>query len=188
MKTIETLAKTEGAHWIDHTEDMLLRFDEVMFPDKQHLLYSDTNITNHITYQDEHEAYLFNSKGYFDVLKVGLIKDEVRPEMAFYEVQRRAVILSAYAVRLRAWEIFRMPLRSLQELVRDERVPWAWRKLICQHPTLKGYDHKCRGALLRTSEGRCAAQNIDLSIVSTLANQAYRASYPTEWLRPFVLT
>lgn len=188
MTTIDVLATTERYRWIDHTEDMLLRYDSIMFPDEQHLLYSDAKITNHITYQDEREAYLFNSEGYFNVLKDGLAKEKVTPDMAFYEVERRAVILSAYAVRLRAWEIYDPPLRSLHELMRDDRVPWKWRKLIFEDSKLRALELRSRGALRKTRDGLNSAQSVDLSIVATLANQAYRSGQPTVWLRPFVLT
>ncbi len=186
--TIDVLAVNEGSHWIHHTENLLLHLDALMFPSEQHAVYTHADITGHITYQSEHEAYFFNSAKYFEALKMTFLRENISPDMSFYEAQRRAVVLAAYAVRLRAWELYRVPMRSLSVAICDERIPWEVRRSLRQNEKVGTYDRLSRGRLRTMTSGRIAAENLDLVIVSSLANHAYRNGIPMDWLRPFILT
>lgn len=188
MMTIDILASQEGAQWIDHTENLLLNFDATMFPEEKHLIYTTSDIDGDITYQDEHEAYLFNSVQYFEGLKNRLVQYNIPVQESFYEVQRTAVALSAYATRLRAWELFAVPLRTLPDVCRDERIPWDARRMLRSSQEVQRFAEKTLGARRNLPSGIAASRSIDLTIVATLANYAYRNGLPTEWLRPFILT
>lgn len=186
--SIDVLAVDEGARWITETENLLLRLDSIMFPTEQHAVYSDADITGHITYQGEHEAYFFNSTGYFNALKASFLKTNITPHMSYYEAQRHAVVLSAYAVRLRAWDLYRVPIRSLPGALCDDRIPWEVRRSLQRNEKVREYAYLSRGRLRTITSGRVAAESVDLIIISMLANHAYRNAIPIEWLRPFVLT
>ena len=185
---IDLLAIDEGAYWITETENLLLHLDSIMFPTEQHAVYSDAKISGHITYQGEHEAYFFNSTEYFEALKASFLKTNITPEISYYEAQRHAVVLSAYADRLRAWDLYRVPIRSLPKALCDDRIPWEVRRSLQRNEKVKEYSHLSRGRLRTLTSGRVAAESVDLIIIAMLANHTYRNGIPIELLRPFVLT
>jgi len=187
MMTIDQLASQEGEHWLEHTENLILRFDAVMFPDEQHKIFTTSDIQGEITYQDEHETYLFNGTQYFEKLKKQLERANLPPEASYYEVQRTAVILSACAVRLRAWELFSVPLRTIPETLGDNRIPWEIRRTLNNRKEIRALMDMSRGSLQHLPSGVKALQNIDLAVVASLSRHMYSHGLPIEWLRPFIL-
>jgi hypothetical protein len=60
--------------------------------------------------------------------------------------------------------------------------------MLHKHPKLEADERRAKGGLRSLSTGRRFADDLDLSIVSTLASYGYRNNMPPEWLRPFILT
>lgn len=174
--------------WADYTENVILQYDAMMFPEEIHHIFSKADIRGHITYQDEHEMYLFNSDVYIRDIEQMMHKHGTPLNHEFDEVKRLAAILSVFAARLRAWELFHPPRRGLTETLRDDRIPWKARRILHKNPQLQERDRRAKGGLRSLSTGRLFSDDVDLIILSTLASYGHRNQMSPEWLRPFILT
>jgi hypothetical protein len=185
-------AAREHEEWLGRTEELLLRYDALMFPGNTIKVVRFAGIKDMrgaIRYynEEDHEAYFFNPVVHLESIENTLKQNETPSEKTLLEVDRMGAILSASAVRLRACKIYAPPLRSFTEVVHDDRIPWPVKVALNQNPTIKRYAKGAKGELNSLYDGIPFAVSFDLAVVGKLASHAFRNDLPIEWLRPFIL-